>query len=419
MMMKTNLPFHEAAEMVVCRICGQVVCTQPGDRVLWRPEDAALFLWQPCSSCDARAAGDHLNPPRQYADSRQTPVARRAANAAGRMPRAPKQLSMRRRISEWLDNEPTQFALILAAGILPLALAIFLPRAMYRVSARDRQRIASRDPTSANDSLAKTVDQSPPEVRPIAKREVAPVPEPVVELSQVAPTAKMQPTPPDTDALFRPGKRRGVKGELASSDDFGAVRRDRPERAWRYYDRAGVWYTRAMVHQRMGRLTEAVADMWRAVERSDGDAAGGDRAFARRLRNKADELTNELFEQATALIRAGRYEAAIAGFTEVLTHRPDCASAWLRRGLAYDQNMQDEKALADLNIALELRPGPAQAFKLRSVLHERNGNHAAALADMLAACRLDPTNREYADRATGLRLRQQTREWQRRQYARR
>jgi tetratricopeptide (TPR) repeat protein len=331
-----------------------------------------------------------------------------------------------------LDNDAVQCALILAAGIVPLMLAIFVPRAVYRVDVPDGRRVAATGGASPAPSPGDAPDDASARPGPVKSKRSPAVVKP----------AASQPGP---DVLYRRGKDRRARGDyLGAICDFDEVLRVKPEFVWCYYERAGaysrmgnqqaaladldrallalprepkVWHARAVVHYRLPDLKAAVAEIRHAVELVEVDERDDKEAFAQLLRSKAEMLTDELFEHATALVKAGQHAAAAEEFSEVIQHRPSCVSAWLRRGLAYDLKGQYAKALDDLNVALELRPGPAQAFKLRSELHERNEDYGLALADMRAARRLDPARVEYAERMDWLAAQQQQAQQRARQIA--
>src|SRR5947209_17610765 len=69
------------------------------------------------------------------------PRARTTAPASSQCPaRRPR---VQQAISNALDNEVCQCVLIIAVSLVPLALAIFVPRAVYRARAIDRERAAA------------------------------------------------------------------------------------------------------------------------------------------------------------------------------------------------------------------------------------------------------------------------------------
>lgn len=314
-----------------------------------------------------------------------------------------------------LDDELVQGVLMVTVFVIPIAVSLVLPRMIYRTTAQA------------------DVAQPPHPIAAAALRDEMSTP---MTASNEAPTIESTPQL-GVDAIYHRGRQRLKKGDYEGAIcDFDDVLGQKREFIWCYYYRAGafsrmgnqlaalddlgrasaampaearVWRARAVVHQRMGNLTEAVGDICRAVELVPTSSRNKDAAFAKSVKAKADELLNDLVEHASTALQSGDFATAIEEFGAVLQQRPESASAWLRRAVAYDEACVFEKALDDVNVALRLRPGPAQAYKLRSVLHERKSDYVAALVDMRAAQRLLPGRADYGERIRWL-LRQQERQ---------
>ena len=86
----------------------------------------------------------------------------------------------------------------------------------------------------------------------------------------------------------------------------------------------------------------------------------------------------------------GKYEAAIADFTQYLGIDPKDADSYCNRGLARVLQGQYDQGLADLNKALELTPDDPLALYLRGFVHFKQGRAAAAKTDYEKALRLNP-----------------------------
>lgn len=322
------------------------------------------------------------------------------------------------------DTGPFEYLMIVAAGIIPLALAIILPRVVYPTRPRTTTETAAALPVERAAPIRATNAEAPsPQAATLRPPAGAKAPD-------EAAVVVIPPALPRPDAIYRRGKQRRAKGDyIGAICDFDEVLRAKPDFAWCYYDRAGayslmgnqpaaladldralaimptepkLWRAHAVVRHRMRELKEAVIDISLAAELTAG--AGRDDGAPADLAKKSNQWLDELLEHATRLIRSRRYQAAVEELNEVIERRPDRPSARVRRAAAYYANGQFDKALDDLNVALRLRPRPAQAFKLRSVLHERRADYAAALADMRAAQRLDPGSREYIERIDELLL---------------
>lgn len=436
---KIGVPAEYPADVVVCPKCRQVVRVRPEDRILWQPADATELRRRRFPGVDWEAAAAEAEMEvvaHDGASADTSPKGERAERSElsrsreGRSPRgAPRaRFGSVSRPIVWPDQESlldsawVQGTFIIAVGLFPLVLVLALTQPSR--PALDASAEQSAEPP-ALDTVAKT---SPCRAGPNSA-------------TRMKPPDKNKPAQPEGSAakpspaiVYRRAKKRLAKGEYEGAVcDFDNVLRRKPEFVWCYYYRAGaysltgnqsaamndldvaaaampaearVWRARAVVHHRMHNLIAAVADIRRAVELVDGSTGSRDAEFVKAVSAKAVKLLDELFEHATAMLKAGDCPTAIEEFSEVLRQKPDNASAWLRRALAYDADCQFDKALDDLNVALRLRPGPAQAFELRSVLQERKQDYAAALADMRTAQKLDPDRADYGERVRWL-LRQQ------------
>jgi tetratricopeptide (TPR) repeat protein len=94
-------------------------------------------------------------------------------------------------------------------------------------------------------------------------------------------------------------------------------------------------------------------------------------------------------QRATALLRQGQYDAAIADCTQALYLNPDDALACNERGAAWTFKDRDDAAIADFTQALKLDPRLTAAYRNRAGCHFRNQDFEAAAADCSRAIELD------------------------------
>ena len=94
-----------------------------------------------------------------------------------------------------------------------------------------------------------------------------------------------------------------------------------------------------------------------------------------------------LFEYTYAirLLESRLYEEAIPVFNVVVKRKPDLASAWRGRAVAYYHEDQFEFALEDFNEAIKINPEYADAYKGRAVLYKDLGETDKAVADLQKA----------------------------------
>jgi predicted ATPase len=86
----------------------------------------------------------------------------------------------------------------------------------------------------------------------------------------------------------------------------------------------------------------------------------------------------------------GRYDQAVASYTEVITHRRNYYRVYQHRGRVYFDWKKYDLALADYDQAIKLEPASATSFYLRALLYHRQNQKDAALADFTHAIELDP-----------------------------
>ena len=90
------------------------------------------------------------------------------------------------------------------------------------------------------------------------------------------------------------------------------------------------------------------------------------------------------------LLSRGQYVKAIAVFDEVIRRNPKNNTAYVNRGLAYDDLNQHDKAIADYSAALRLDPKDAQAYANRGGVYNTLKQYGKGLTDCDKAISLDP-----------------------------
>jgi tetratricopeptide (TPR) repeat protein len=97
-----------------------------------------------------------------------------------------------------------------------------------------------------------------------------------------------------------------------------------------------------------------------------------------------------LVAQGQQLSNEGKYQEAVASFSEALLRRPRMIAAFLGRGNAYSALGQFDHAADDFTHALDIQPGMALAHDSRGKILMRQGQLDRALQDFNEAIRLKP-----------------------------
>jgi len=91
-----------------------------------------------------------------------------------------------------------------------------------------------------------------------------------------------------------------------------------------------------------------------------------------------DRLYRELLAEGEASLAAGQSQAAIAAFSGAMAVRPDSMVAYYRRGEAYRQERQEDRAIRDLQTARRLAPDAPQPLVVLGKLFDARGEPAQA-----------------------------------------
>jgi len=135
---------------------------------------------------------------------------------------------------------------------------------------------------------------------------------------------------------------------------------------------SSAWFDRAIIHQRAGRLVDALQDY---------DAA---------LRWEPAHIEAH-FNRAQVLSLQQRYEEAIIAYGRVLVLQPDYVDAWLERALLMRRSGKVRLARRDVREVLRLDPQNAKAHCLHGLLEMGSGNHRIAAASFTRAIECDPS----------------------------
>lgn len=136
-----------------------------------------------------------------------------------------------------------------------------------------------------------------------------------------------------------------------------------------YPDSAELYLRRALKHDALGNVTEALHDLQRAVQHGSP---------------KSDYLDWKAYFHC----RQRDFASAIADYSEILKRRPPDARVLSNRGLCFLRMGAYDEAIADLSRSIELQP-IAVAFFLRSQAYGRQGDFQAAITDCTKVLEFD------------------------------
>jgi Flp pilus assembly protein TadD len=90
-------------------------------------------------------------------------------------------------------------------------------------------------------------------------------------------------------------------------------------------------------------------------------------------------------DQGIANCEAGHFDQALKDFNAALKLKPNDASLYDYRGMAYRCKGQDDKAIQDFNKAMEVDPKFAKAYRNRGMVYFDKGDFDRSLADLKKA----------------------------------
>jgi tetratricopeptide (TPR) repeat protein len=95
------------------------------------------------------------------------------------------------------------------------------------------------------------------------------------------------------------------------------------------------------------------------------------------------------YKRGTAFINKGDYDRAIADYDQAIRLKPT-TSAYGSRALAYSSKGEYDRAIADCDQALKLDPNNDTAYNNRAFASIKKGDYDRALADLDRAIKLEP-----------------------------
>lgn len=105
---------------------------------------------------------------------------------------------------------------------------------------------------------------------------------------------------------------------------------------------------------------------------------------------KVESVMDELWQQASEERRKGNWLVAIERYTRLIEVAPECAPAYVERGLLDLELGHRDRAALDFQRALELEPKYGLAYYGRGWLRHLAGDFEGELQDALLGLQLDP-----------------------------
>jgi len=112
----------------------------------------------------------------------------------------------------------------------------------------------------------------------------------------------------------------------------------------------------------------------------------------------APNLASALQQRATVYLSQGKFQEAIADYSEALKVKAKDADIFERRAYAEIQLKDYDKALHDYNEAIKLSPEEPKYYQVRAFIYQTKGDFKAALADVDKVLKLDPNNQDAQQR---------------------
>jgi tetratricopeptide (TPR) repeat protein len=112
----------------------------------------------------------------------------------------------------------------------------------------------------------------------------------------------------------------------------------------------------------------------------------------------APNLASALQQRATVYVSQGKFQEAVADYSEALKVKAKDPDILERRAYAEMQLKDYDKALHDYNEAIKLSPEEPKYYQVRALIYQTKGDFKAALADTEKILKLDPTNQDAQQR---------------------
>jgi tetratricopeptide (TPR) repeat protein len=178
-------------------------------------------------------------------------------------------------------------------------------------------------------------------------------------------------------------------------------------------ERSAALVVRGDAQARTGSLTEALADLDRAIALDNRNGAafrvrgdltreeGGNLTRAEADLTMAIKLNPQDVEayelRGVLYTNQHRYDRAIADYDQAIKLKPDDPQAWSDRGVTFYLSGDHEKAVRDASEALRLDPNRPRTLINRAAAYKKLDQLDKSLADENEAIRLDPKEAEYFD----------------------
>jgi len=104
----------------------------------------------------------------------------------------------------------------------------------------------------------------------------------------------------------------------------------------------------------------------------------------------SSESPEVLVERGHLLESRGQFREAIDAYTKALAQRPNDATIFYDRGVAFGRLTQWKEAADDYTRAIELDPSAARSFNNRAAAYAQQHQYDRAIADFTKAIKLDP-----------------------------
>lgn len=132
-----------------------------------------------------------------------------------------------------------------------------------------------------------------------------------------------------------------------------------------------------------------------AVKAKDWNRAVNEFRRAAEMDHKyAQNYFAALIQRGAAFREQGKFQEALADFTEALKIKPNDADTYERRAYVYMQMKDYDKALADYTASLKADPKEVRVYMLRSYLYELKGDAKNGIADCDTVLKMQPGNAE-------------------------
>jgi tetratricopeptide (TPR) repeat protein len=102
-------------------------------------------------------------------------------------------------------------------------------------------------------------------------------------------------------------------------------------------------------------------------------------------------------DRAWAFVNFGKFDFAIADYTQALGIDPNNAKVYVARAEVFRDRGEYDRAIADCNEAIRVKPNEFRGYDLRGFLFEKKGEKDKAIADYRRALSLEPRAAEAAD----------------------